>query len=642
MVYTGNSVVDYLTSVGHPTDFSSRAALATQNGISNYTGSSVQNLQLLNTLRSTPPVVTQPQVDATAAPVAQKFTTAETYKQITGKDMPAGADQPQANSANANPTNPVQTQTTDPNAPGYTDPEHQAAAAQLNPNGDANAVNVPPGWDATTYANFKKSNPGLEPTPEDTARMQSNPTGITAVTRDANDNFFVTENGVQRQLSSADPGSEFQKLGINADFVPKGQTVALSQAQSGKTMSGNPSIQDTFSNLQNAYGITQGANEFSTNPAQALKDLVTQVMAATGLPDVKSELESQAKEIEDMNNKRDAEIAEVNDNPWLAEGVRQKNVEKIQTKYENKTANMTARFKLLQSTYDDARQQAQFAATTALSLYNNQQALDEKKLEFQMTQAENSLEAQNKLQPGAVGEYQYYAQQELDSGRKPLSFNEYQNMDANRKAKVAGGGNITDGMTIQQRAAFNSIIDKQNRSPLILASDRTPILKAAVEAIKKDPGNAALQLNLSYAYIQALDTYQSSVREGELGNLNSIDSKIGGLQNSVQQIQKGQIVRPEIATQIANAADSIIQTISAAAKQKAASFRSQAVVNGIGDQYDQYQSGYVPSYSAPIIPTGGTALGTTPSGVNFLVTRGAFSTPSSSGTTSSGVKYTIQ
>lgn len=32
--------------------------------------------------------------------------------------------------------------------------------------------NVPKGWDAQTYSNFKKSNPKLEPNSEDTARMR--------------------------------------------------------------------------------------------------------------------------------------------------------------------------------------------------------------------------------------------------------------------------------------------------------------------------------------------------------------------------------------------------------------------------------------------------------------------------------------
>lgn len=38
---------------------------------------------------------------------------------------------------------------------------------------------VPTGWDATTYANFKAANPNLEPTPEDTLRMQLTGAGAT-------------------------------------------------------------------------------------------------------------------------------------------------------------------------------------------------------------------------------------------------------------------------------------------------------------------------------------------------------------------------------------------------------------------------------------------------------------------------------
>jgi len=48
--YSGNSIIDYLNSVGKASDFNSRAKLASQNGISNYTGTAAQNLQLLGIL----------------------------------------------------------------------------------------------------------------------------------------------------------------------------------------------------------------------------------------------------------------------------------------------------------------------------------------------------------------------------------------------------------------------------------------------------------------------------------------------------------------------------------------------------------------------------------------------------------------
>jgi hypothetical protein len=60
--YTGVSIVDYLKSVGQPSDYASRAKLAASKGITNYTGTAEQNIQLLNMLRGTtgvtPPATT--------------------------------------------------------------------------------------------------------------------------------------------------------------------------------------------------------------------------------------------------------------------------------------------------------------------------------------------------------------------------------------------------------------------------------------------------------------------------------------------------------------------------------------------------------------------------------------------------------
>lgn len=151
-------------------------------------------------------------------------------------------------------------------------------------------------------------------------------------------------------------------------------------------------------------------------------------------------------------------------------------------------------------------------------------------------------------------------------------------------------------LTSTQASMLNNIITRYEKSPLIQAVDRTPVLSQAINSIYNDPGDAAKQLNLSYAYIQALDTYQSAVREGELANLNTIDSKIGNLKNSITQIQNGQIVRPETAKQIADAANELVTTIKSAAKNKSESFRSNASVFGLGDQWDAYISGFTPEY----------------------------------------------
>ena len=50
--YTGNSIVDYLKSVGQDSSYSARKEIAKSLGISNYSGTASQNTQILNSLRS--------------------------------------------------------------------------------------------------------------------------------------------------------------------------------------------------------------------------------------------------------------------------------------------------------------------------------------------------------------------------------------------------------------------------------------------------------------------------------------------------------------------------------------------------------------------------------------------------------------
>jgi|SRR5690625_4516118 len=49
--YKGNSIVEYLQSIGQPSSFNHRKKLAQKHGIKNYTGTASQNLQLLRILR---------------------------------------------------------------------------------------------------------------------------------------------------------------------------------------------------------------------------------------------------------------------------------------------------------------------------------------------------------------------------------------------------------------------------------------------------------------------------------------------------------------------------------------------------------------------------------------------------------------
>lgn len=437
--YTGNSIIDFLKTTGQPSDFTSRSQLASQMGISNYRGSSSQNIDLLNKIRSKP--------TGTATP-----TTSET----------------------------------------------NGAATQASPNaGNPNPVQVAP----------------------QTASV-------------------ISQRGFSPEVTQA----QAQKSPFNA-FV------------------------DAYSALY--------------------KDM--------GLSSIKSEYEAITKQYKDLEDKKADEISDINDDPWLSEGVRQKRIQSVENRYESKTANLTGQMKQMESLYERGQEEVKFIAGQAMQASHQQDVLNQQWAIKAMELAQKDAEASEKHSPAYL-EYQ----DAVDSGYKG-TFSQYQTEDANRKISIAKAG--ANGLTPYQGVqVFDSIVGKYNASPLIQAADRTPVLKDSINAIRKDPNNAALQLNLSYAYIQALDTYQSAVREGELSLVNSIDSKIGQLGNSVQQIQNGQIVRSDVALQIATAAEGIVNTINSAAKSKANSFQSQADVAGVGDKFKQFTGGFSPSYDQQITP----------------------------------------
>lgn len=79
MAYSGNSIVDYLKSVGQDSSYSARAVLAAKHGISNYTGSIEQNTKLLNLLNK--PASTPVSSQSTIIPKATVYDTTSKYIQ---------------------------------------------------------------------------------------------------------------------------------------------------------------------------------------------------------------------------------------------------------------------------------------------------------------------------------------------------------------------------------------------------------------------------------------------------------------------------------------------------------------------------------------------------------------------------------
>lgn len=166
-----------------------------------------------------------------------------------------------------------------------------------------------------------------------------------------------------------------------------------------------------------------------------------------------------------------------------------------------------------------------------------------------------------------------------------------------------------DGRSPAAVATFNQIASQFDRSPLTRAADRTIVLKDAAQAIREDPQNPSYQMALAYSYIQALDTYQSAVREGELQNLGALGTMWQQLLVKANQVYTtGAFMPPEVAQQIADASERLVETIESGRARKQAEFAARARASGVGDLWDQYMAGIPSSAPNPAPPPpGGTS-----------------------------------
>lgn len=204
--------------------------------------------------------------------------------------------------------------------------------------------------------------------------------------------------------------------------------------------------------------------------------------------------------------------------------------------------------------------------------------------------------------------YQRYATEkgvktfgELPTADQALARKQWMQADDRPRVDVSVGGNNP-----REVAVFNQIAGAYERSPLIRAADRTLVLDNSIKAIRQNPRDAAAQLSLAYSYIQALDTYQSAVREGELQNLSRLASKWQNVLTSVNRMAEGAIVPPEVAKQIAANAQEIVRTINEGRDRKQKEFGSRARVSGVGPMWDQFVAGFAPPVT-PAAPAGGAS-----------------------------------
>jgi len=142
-----------------------------------------------------------------------------------------------------------------------------------------------------------------------------------------------------------------------------------------------------------------------------------------------------------------------------------------------------------------------------------------------------------------------------------------------------------------QQAVFNSIVDKYGKNSIINSAEKMSVTEILADQIMANPESATNQLASLYSLVKVLDP-DSAVREGELALSNQTQSYFQRFSTSLARLEKGQVLNPDAAYELASATKSIAQNWKAAAARQESKYRSQATVNGVGSQWDSYVSGF--------------------------------------------------
>lgn len=111
---------------------------------------------------------------------------------------------------------------------------------------------------------------------------------------------------------------------------------------------------------------------------------------------------------------------------------------------------------------------------------------------------------------GIVGEYLFYTKQAKLAGQTPVDFNEYQNIDANRKKSIAAAGNAS-GLSTQVLGKVLTVADQFDGEQIVKDYNTTATQVTYIAGLGKAPTDDMARV---YAFAKVMDP-NSVVRESE-------------------------------------------------------------------------------------------------------------------------------
>ena len=284
----------------------------------------------------------------------------------------------------------------------------------------------------------------------------------------ANNQVYKDNDGNVFEVGSNRPVSlsEFKQRGLNIDHINR-----LSEDFSSEQPSGPIPI--------NPMNPESSGTQFEND--------ITRLVKALGLNDLKSEREKTRKDLADFQNKRDQEILEARDNPWVSAGLLEKQIQKINDRHELKLNTYTNLLKYQDSALDSALDEIKFIATGVAAERNK--ATD---------RAIAKDEALTKLLQDNPADYK-----EVQGGHYKIKTGKWV-----IQPKAGGADSIT---TAQQNATINQITGSFDNEPIVKEYNT---ISANVNFIKTAGTTPTDDISRIYAFAKVMDP-NSVVREGE-------------------------------------------------------------------------------------------------------------------------------
>lgn len=398
----------------------------------------------------------------------------------------------------------------------------------------------------------------------------------------------VTGRSYSRDLSV--PGSTYKPYSGVVPTASSGSIAPPNQTYTDQPGEDAPkSLESIFADY--GYAVSEGAKDrFKLAPAASFKEVYNNISKSLGLDKVKREMDDTLEKIGALDQELADKVADVNENPWLSEGVRVSQIRKLEERYDLKRAPYASNLTTLENLWNDGREEARYVATQSLNQYNTEREFQLDQIQEMQDMAERQFEAELKLYEaqnaapkyaaGAIGEYQFAVQNGYTG-----SFTQYQNEDANRKARATGSGS---GLTpYQENQTFIGLTNKYQADPIVNAGVKGQTAVAIADQVIANPQNAANQLKALYTLVKNLDP-DSAVREGEVDLAQRTQSYLETFENSLARITRGQVIAPAAAVALATATKELALAWSESAARRQRQYQAQAQVGNVGGQFNQY------------------------------------------------------